>query len=54
METDAPGVLFNMDAEHCRTALTKLCLAHRRHAVKCVEGAFLAAEGLGRWRAMQG
>lgn len=47
METDAPGALFSMDARHCKTAETKLSLAHRRHSRKCAEGTFPEMEGVG-------
>lgn len=60
METDVPGVLFNIDAKHCKTAQTKLCLAHRRYSIKC-DGVCYSVlkerscqwKGLGRWRDME-
>lgn len=55
METDVPGVLFNIDAKHC-----KLCLAHRRYSVKRVHVCYGVLKehswqwkGLGRWRHME-
>jgi hypothetical protein len=56
METDVPGVLFNIDGKHCKTVpgtqkvLSRACSS----VLQCAEGTLLAVEGAGEMEAHGG